>query len=161
MKRILLLTVIALTGLSIKAQDYDLGIGVRFGKTAGLSAKYFFQPEKAVEGILHRSYGGYLVTGLLEVQKPFHSNTLSITSLNWYWGIGGHAGYWSNSTQIANQNESFATAGVNGIFGLEYLFIGAPFAISADIMPFWSLNGNYRTSASSLDLGVTIKYVID
>lgn len=157
MKKILLLAIIALSGLSMKAQDYDLGIGVRLGKTNGLAAKYFFKPEKAIEGILHTSDGVYLITGLVEVQKPFHSNTLSITSLSWYWGIGGHAGYWSDT----NQNQSFPTAGVNGVFGLEYLFIGAPFAVSADIMPFWSLNKNYRKSASSLDMCFTIKYVID
>ena len=161
MKKILVLFALLLTGLIGKSQDYDLGIGLRGGVMAsGLSAKYFFQPEKAIEGVLTSKigdtrYDGFMLTGLLEIQKPFHARTLSLTSLSWYYGVGAHAGSFST----VGVNHSFVTAGVNALFGLEYLFIDLPISISADLMPIWSFNSDFYLD-NKLDLSLSIRYVI-
>lgn len=161
MKRILLLAVVLLSGLAIKAQDYNYSIGLRGGQSSGITGKYFFEPEKAIEGIISRRYLGNLVTALYEIQKPFHANTLSLTSLSWYYGAGAHIGNFPVNSGVANINEAFFTAGANAVLGLEYLFIGAPFTLSVDIMPFFSINPEFNAASSFLDMSLSVRYTFD
>ncbi len=159
--RYLLIILIFVGVSSLKSQDYENAFGVRFGQSWGLSFKHFLTPDKAFEGILSTRYQGYLLTGLFEIQKPFHEATLSKTSLSYYYGIGGHVGSFRANNGVGNVNEGFTTLGVNLIGGLEYQFISIPFNASLDLMPFWSLNSYYWQQARFLDLALTVRYIIN
>ena len=92
MKKIILTFTLALfiTALA-SAQDYDTGVGLRLGFSNGLTVKHFLSQRSAVEGLLSTRWHGFELTGLYEV----HDNAFDVDRLNWYFGGGGHIGFWN------------------------------------------------------------------
>jgi hypothetical protein len=99
-------------------QDYNTGIGLRAGFSNGLTVKHF--------------------TGLYEV----HNRAFQTERLNWYIGFGGHIGFWNGD--YANWGEtgtSYTVAGIDGILGMDYNFVEAPFNIGIDWKPAFNIIG--------------------
>lgn len=120
------------------AQDYSTSIGLRGGYSNGLTIKHFISKTTALEGILSSRWQGVEITGLYEIQAPFEENA----RLNWYYGFGGHLGFWNgNHTNWGNRETSYTVVGLDGIIGLEYNFTGIPFNISLDWKPTFNLFG--------------------
>ncbi len=185
MKRILLLTGIAvLAGLQgLQAQTdtktkaattdggqagYTSGIGVRFGVEGGISFKHFIKDDRAIEAILSTGfgYGGFRLTGLYEVHKPFPG----VEGLDWFFGGGAHigmysgryynyygSGYWDNNGNWRPYRSNYMTLGIDGIIGLEYQFEDLPFTAALDFKPFFDFVG--RGSRYG-DGALTIRYIL-
>jgi hypothetical protein len=126
--------------LSSYAQDYNTGIGVRGGYANGLTIKHFISSNSALEGIISSRWKGFQVTGLYEI----HDRAFNTDRLNWYYGFGGHVGFWDGSDTNENWGDpgkSYTVIGIDGILGLEYNFSEIPFNLSLDWKPAYNLSG--------------------
>ena len=135
MKKIFFLFIlIATISLNAKAQDYLTGIGIRGGTSNGLTVKHFIGTRSALEGLFATRWEGFNITGLYEL----HSNAFDTPRLNWYYGFGGHIGFWNGSHRYHDQT---SVIGIDGIIGIEYNFDVIPFNISLDWKPGINLIG--------------------
>jgi hypothetical protein len=137
MKKLMFILLIALFfGLKSNAQDYNTGIGLRGGFGTGLTIKHFLHGNKAVEGIFDSRWHGFSVTGLYEV----HTRAFDVDRLNFYYGIGGHIGFWDGQYYWNhNDDRNYTVIGIDGILGLEYNFKEIPFNIGVDWKPAFNL----------------------
>lgn len=125
-KALLTFVLVTLSGFcySVFAQDYKLGLGIRLSNASptlnnAITAKYFFTPSNAMEGIL--SFGTrFGIGGLYHVHQPF-----DYPGLKWYYGVGGYIGFESGDTYL----------GPTGAVGLDYKFEKIPLNLSLDWKP--------------------------
>jgi len=149
-KAYLILFLTALLSFHAVAQEYKTSLGLRAGWPYGLSIKHFMSRTNAVEGILASSWQGFVTTALLENEHP----TKSFPNLNWFWGVGGHIGFWDNNPHV---NTTGSVIGLDGIIGLEYTFDEIPLNLSVDILP--SLNIFGATGWGGIGSALSIRYV--
>ncbi|HAQ18010.1 MAG TPA: hypothetical protein DCR40_02105 [Prolixibacteraceae bacterium] len=139
MKKLMFILLIALLfGFESKAQDYYTGIGLRAGWGTGLTVKHFLGEKAAVEGILDSRWRGFSLTGLFEI----HNQAFEVDRLNWYYGFGGHIGFWNGkNVGWADNHDNYTVIGIDGILGLEYNFDFMPINLSIDWKPALNLVG--------------------
>lgn len=129
------------------AQVGSGGVGLRIGGlSSGISAKYFFRDDLAVEGILGTSFGrrGFQFTALFEQHMPI----TKIEGLYWFFGGGGHVGAYKGRYYYDRSNKHFqksydktlATVGIDGIIGLDYKIAELPLSVGVDFKPFLDAN---------------------
>jgi hypothetical protein len=155
--RLLLLTgLLIFSGISVAhgQKDYNTALGVRMGLTAGLTVKQFVSQRSAFEGIISSRWHGFLITGLYEI----HQNVFNNNRFNFYYGFGGHVGYWNvgryDHPWYKNSGQ-YTAFGVDGILGLEYSFPGVPINLSLDWKPMLNLV-NY-TGFWGDDVGLSVR----
>lgn len=150
MKKLFLL--LLLIGLSVEAQDYETAVGIRGPWGFGLSAKQALSNGHMIEGIVNFRYNSLQITGLYEVHKP-----LNVDGLYWYYGGGGHIGFWS-SGDFDGLESSGSVIGIDGVLGLDYTFRDVPLNISMDWKPVIHLigyNGFWGDAG-----GIGIRYIL-
>ena len=119
-------------------QDYNTGIGVRGGYFNGLTIKHFLGNKAAFEGIISSRWRGLQVTGLYEI----HNEAFNTSRLKWYYGVGGHIGFWDgNRTKWGDNGTNYTVIGIDGILGMEYSFNEIPFNLGIDWKPSLNLVG--------------------
>ena len=137
-KTIHLLVVLFFVSLAVKAQDYSTGIGVRGGFSNGLTVKHFISDNAALEGLLSTRWQGFHITGLYEI----HAQAFHTPRLNWYYGFGGHIGFWDGYAKHPWFKEgTYTILGIDGIIGIEYNIEPIPFNISLDWKPGFNIFG--------------------
>lgn len=121
-----LLVISSFSVASLHAQDYKLGLGIRFSTASptlsnSVSAKYFLNEKNAIDGLI--SFGGsrFGIGGLYEIHTPLNATP----GLKWYYGGGGYVGFQSHSTYV----------GPTGVIGLDYKFQNIPLNLSLDWKP--------------------------
>ncbi|MDO8929399.1 MAG: hypothetical protein Q7J86_10695 [Bacteroidota bacterium] len=135
---IFVLVIALLFAFETKAQDYNTGIGLRGGFASGLTVKHFLGQNKAIEGIFDTRWQGFSITGLYEI----HAQAFNTNRLNWYYGFGGHIGFWNGKHYRDVHNElNYTVVGIDGILGLEYNFEEIPINLSIDWKPAFDLFG--------------------
>jgi len=141
MKKLVIILFLALCVTSMtKAYDYRTGIGLRAGPYYGLTIKHFIGSKSALEGLLTR-WTGTDITILYEV----HNRAFDVNRLNWYYGLGGHIGFWEGShLHDGTAGKNYTIIGLDGILGLEYNISEAPINISIDWKPAFNLVGYSR-----------------
>lgn len=132
------LFVILLCG-SAAAQTYSQSIGIRGGTQQGITYKKFVSGNNALEGILGFRRNGFVFTGLYQI----HAGAFDVPRLNWFYGAGGHIGFFGADDHHVWDRDPFMTLGVDGIIGLEYHIQEIPFAISIDFKPYFNFIGNF------------------
>lgn len=140
MKKVFLAsTLFLLVVLSANAQDYNTGIGVRGGLSNGLTVKHFIESDRAIEGLLSSRWRGFNLTGLYEI----HAQAFDTPRLNWYYGFGGHIGFWDGYDDHPwfDDNDNYTVVGIDGIIGIEYNIEPIPFNISLDWKPGFNIIG--------------------
>lgn len=139
MKRILFTIFITISALAIiNAQDYKTGIGIRAGFSSGLTVKHFTSHKAAIEGLLKTRWQGFDVTGLYEI----HKQAFDVRYLNWYYGGGGHIGFYNgDNTNWGRDGYAYTVVGIDGILGIEYNFGDLPVNIGLDWKPVLNLIG--------------------
>ncbi len=154
-KLIFALTLFLATSVAVKAQDYSTGIGVRGGLSSGLTVKHFIGSNKAIEGLLSTRWRGFHITGLYEI----HARAFDTPRLNWYYGVGGHVGFWDDYDRHPwfDDDGSHTVVGVDGIIGIEYNIEPIPFNISLDWKPGINLIG-YRGFWAD-EVALSIRYI--
>ncbi len=139
MKRIVITCLIVFCLVSISyAQDYNTGVGLRAGFYSGLTVKHFIGTKSAFEGILATRWRGFEITGLLEI----HNQAFDAERLKWYFGFGGHIGFWNGDyAKWGTPGSKYTVLGIDGILGLEYSFTEIPVNISLDWKPTINIVG--------------------
>lgn len=136
----LVFAITALFALPVSAQ-YKTGVGLRLNEGYGLSVKHNMNIRKSVEGIMYARWGGFNLTGLYEV----HDRAFRTAGWRWYYGVGGHIGFWGNGKQHGNpwfnDEGSYTVLGADGIVGLEYTFRAIPLNLSLDWKPAMNIVG--------------------
>ena len=156
MKKLLLISAITLMYFNINAQDYTSAVGLRGGFARGLTYKHFISERVGLEGILMSRYRGINLTGLIE----FHNEAFKTDGLKWYWGLGGHLGYYNNDYySYYSTNGYTAIIGVDAILGIEYSLKDYPFYISLDWKPTYNLFGGYHFNGDSG--AISIRYLFE
>lgn len=172
MRKISLLVMLIVAGLLLgnkaSAQDqnqtptpapYQVAAGLKFGGYEdGISGKYFFNNNNAIEGVLGFRSHGVVVTGLYEI----HQTAFNVKELNFYYGAGAHLGgvgagnYRRYSGDDYQYHDSSVLFGLDGVIGLEYVIPQSPIAVSLDLNPRVEL-----ATGPFFDLspGLGIKYV--
>ncbi|MCB0619949.1 MAG: hypothetical protein KDC43_26035 [Saprospiraceae bacterium] len=138
--KILLIPALFLTlAFQAQAQDYNTGIGLRAGSSNGLTVKHFISSDAALEGLLALRWRGIHITGLYEVHRPLGRTA----GLNWYFGGGGHIGFWGGYKEHPwfDDDNNYTVIGIDGIIGLEYNFQEVPINLSLDWKPAFNLIG--------------------
>ena len=133
------------------ANPYKSAIGVKMYPGA-ISYKHFTKNNKAIEAIGYVTLDGFSASLL----KEFHNPIKDVNQLSWYYGYGGHLGIWSDEwkrTNIGTGNSNIAV-GFDGIIGLEYKFTDAPFNVSIDWQPSFSIIQSYFNNQG----GISIRY---
>lgn len=126
--------------IAINAQDYRTGIGFRGGLTNGLTVKHFLNEKNALEGLFATRWRGFEITGLFEI----HNQAFKVERLNWYYGFGGHIGFWNGNythKYWGVEGTSYTVIGIDGILGIEYNFKAVPINIGLDWKPALNLSG--------------------
>jgi hypothetical protein len=117
--------------------SYKTALGVKFWPGA-ITVKHFIADNKALEGLAYFWDHGFRFTGLYE----FHGNINGAPGLKWYAGPGFHMGTYSEGWYYHNNHDEYYynsgdfSVGLDGVFGLDYKFKGAPINMSLDIQPF-------------------------
>jgi len=138
-KYLLVITLIFSMSAITVAQDYQTAGGVRGGLYNGLTIKHFLGSKSAAEGILTTRWQGFNITGLYELHSM---NAFDVSRLNWYYGIGGHIGFWNGAyTPFLSTSDNYTVIGVDAILGLEYNFEEIPINVSVDWKPALNLIG--------------------
>lgn len=140
MKKLILTLILALFILiSVDAQDYNTGIGFRGGLTNGLTIKHFLGETGAIEGLFASRWRGLEITGLYEI----HNQAFEVERLNWYYGFGGHIGFWNGdyTSGWGDSGVSYTVVGIDGILGIEYNFREVPINLGLDWKPSFNILG--------------------
>ena len=153
-KLLLAIVLMAIFTSKLSAQEYNLAVGLRLGYDSGISARYFFMPHNAVEGILSFSPNAFKITGLYQFQMPF----LSVDNLDWFVGIGAHIGSVTRYFQQRKNLDHAFLFGADLIGGIEYVFPTAPFAISLDWKPSFSFTNTHANDFWFYGFGLSIRY---
>ena len=140
-----------------QAQEYSTGIGFRGGAASGLTVKHFIKSDAAIEGILSTSfkYRGTVITVLYEK----HAQAFKANGLQWYYGLGGHVGFYNGYEYYdrghKHYNDNVVGVGIDGILGLEYYIRDIPFTIGADVKPYF----NIPRGGGFWDTALHVRYV--
>jgi len=141
-----------------QSSGYSTGIGFRGGAASGLTVKHFIKNDAAIEGILSTSfrYRGTAITVLYEK----HAQAFDARGLQWYYGLGGHIGFYEGRYYYDRHHdhwdrENVVGVGIDGILGLEYYIRDIPFTIGADIKPYI----NIPRGGGFWDTALHVRYV--
>lgn len=155
MRKIIFALVFMLFGtvLSVQAQDYNTGIGIRGGTFNGLTIKHFLTESTAVEGVLTTRWNGWMISGTWEK----HQTAFDVKNLKWFYGLGGQVGFWNDNATWGDPNHgNYSVLGVHGALGLEYTFSELPFSVGADWKPMLNISG-YNGFWGDV-VGITFRY---
>ncbi len=138
MKRLILILGFVFLGVFAVNAQYNAAIGIRGGLSSGITYKNVMGGS-AFEVIAATRYRGLNLTLLFERQN----NINEVPGLYWFYGAGGHVGFW----QVSRYNPWFETdgdyivVGVDAIIGLEYVFDVVPISLSIDWKPAFNIVG--------------------
>ncbi|MCW3091526.1 MAG: hypothetical protein JWP81_2595 [Ferruginibacter sp.] len=138
---------------SFHSSDYVTAVGVKVYPGSGGAAvtlKHFLNKGIALEALGYAWERGARATGLLE----FHWDITGAPGLKWYVGPGVHVGFYNDKyyNDIRDNRGSYASAGLDGVIGLDYKFNKIPLNISADWQPSFDF-GNERYHGFGGDFG--------
>ncbi|MEM7371275.1 MAG: hypothetical protein AAF587_21850 [Bacteroidota bacterium] len=159
---LLTLVLIILLGGGINpasAQNYGTAIGLRMGYSVGLTVKGHLDAEKAIEGLLYFRSRGLGLTILYEK----HADAFGSSDLQWFYGVGGHFGYWNKDRNLnapVFTEETDVIGGVDGILGIEYTIREIPFCISLDYKPLLNLFGTGEVPRFGHGGALSIRYLL-
>jgi hypothetical protein len=142
--------------------EYKNALGLRAGRTAGITYKHFFNTGNAFEAILGLWPNAFGLTGLY--QK--HAAT-GLDGLKFYYGGGGHftretGRYYYRHYGLRGDEYNYRygknglAVGIDGIVGIDWKIGVIPLALSLDLKPFLEVS-NYGIIYTAIDAGLGIK----
>jgi hypothetical protein len=162
MKRLLLISVLLMISYLVYSQEYKYAAGIRAGYTGGVEFRVYTDDLNSYKFLLGARGNG----AVFHAMKEFHRLDLfSFTDqLNFVYGAGVHLGYERWNQQYYNYYSSYYVtrtafiAGIDGLAGLEYIFLKAPVSIGLEVKPYFDLFGREIFDLELFDFAFTIKY---
>jgi hypothetical protein len=126
MKKLILISFIALFSAGVFAQDSGLGLGIVFGEPTGLSAKLWTSERTALDAAVAWSFAGL---GWLHIHADFLIHNYDLISVSKgklpvYFGLGAFVGFSSD-----------LSLGARIPVGLAYQFEDAPLDVFVELVP--------------------------
>jgi len=138
--------------IDAKAQ---VAAGFRFGLPQGINVKYYYAPDRAVEGTLDLS----LTLRTLAPRQLFitHSWHKFFPNPDWvfYYGLGGYAYMRGYGFGVRDEVREEFDYGVQGLAGVEYNIPTTYFQVSADVNGLVSVN----RYPARLGLSIGVRYL--
>lgn len=157
MKKSILFTAFCCMTLLGMSQGYKTAIGLKGGYPyfGSLDLKHNFG----------KAYGEFRLGGGSHnffIQGLYEKNAELSDGVEWYWGVGGHLGFWNysyNTGYIHNgiYYDSGANGGIDGLVGLEYTFTDFPLNLALDAGPTVFL---FPYVATSFTVNVAARFAI-
>ena len=131
LKYLLFAVALCALGSTATAQDYRSAVGLRFGYPLSVSYKTFLTETNAVEAYV--GFRGYGSASWFSINAAYqiHNDIESVEGLQWYYGGGAGAQFWSYDFDDA----SSTTFSLAGYLGLQYTFVDAPVSLTVDWVP--------------------------
>jgi hypothetical protein len=126
MKKLILISFVALFSAGVFAQDSGLGLGIVFGEPTGLSAKLWTSERTALDAAVAWSFAGL---GWLHIHADFLIHNYDLISVSKgklpvYFGLGAFVGFSSD-----------LSLGARIPVGLAYQFEDAPLDVFVELVP--------------------------
>ncbi|WP_310381312.1 hypothetical protein [Flavobacterium sp.] len=158
MKKIIL-SAILLTGLAFTTQAQDISknaLGLRLGDSDGFGGELSYQRGLSDNNRLELDLGwrnskntdAFKLTGIYQWVWNIDGG------FNWYAGVGGGIGSWSNND--LNNDGTFVFAA--GDVGIEYNFSEAPIMLSLDARPEFGFSDYNDDLGFDIALGIRYKF---
>jgi hypothetical protein len=162
MKQLLFILTFASFNIVAFSQEFKQAVGIRAGYTGGVEYRIYTDDENSYKFLLGSRERGVLA----HVMKEFHRYGLFTFTdqLNVVFGAGIHAGYERWDQQYYNYNTSYYTtktafiAGLDGLAGLEYMFLEVPLSVGLEVKPYFDLFGREMFDLQLFDFAFTVKY---
>jgi hypothetical protein len=138
--------------ISLVAQDYSSGIGLRLGLYSGLTYSKKMGDVKQLEIIAGTRRSGFRGTALLKWVKPLGD----IDGMHWCYGIGGHIGFFNFESAGAIINNT--NIGADGVLGIEYYIPNSRFSVGADYKLGFDLVSKFSRHAWLDEPGINVKF---
>ncbi|SFE88171.1 hypothetical protein SAMN05518672_111151 [Chitinophaga sp. CF118] len=142
--------------------NYSTAIGVRVNPyLVGFTVKHFITGPHAIEGLVTSNVSrnrNATITGLYE----YNWNVFGKSEFVMYAGGGAHVGFYDRydydyDNYYRHGDGTYATAGLDGIFGLEYTFRKIPLVVSADLKPYFNFSGGTHHMGEEIG-GISARY---
>jgi hypothetical protein len=144
------------TASGVSSQENQTAIGLRIAAGGLITAKYHFDDQYALEGILTTRWNGASLHALLERYQKNEQTQ----NLYWYYGGGLHLGLHGRNNVInpeeGSNDKVYINLGIDLIGGLEYRLPKAPFVIAADYMPSFYFTGNRWLVPEGIGLSIRV-----
>jgi len=162
MKRLLFITALILSNFFAISQEFKQAVGIRAGYTGGIEYRIFTDDLNSYKFLVGSRERGLLVHAL----KEWHRYDLFTFTdqLTFVYGAGVHAGYERWDQQHYNYNSSYYVshtafiAGLDGLAGLEYMFLKVPISVGLEVKPYFDLFGREMFDFQLFDFALTAKY---
>lgn len=142
-------------GQAQRVIDYQTSAGLRLSPFYGVSIKHFFEGSNAVEGLLHSSWNAVKLTGLYERHQPAFDEP----GLQFYYGGGGHLGFFGEHYGRFDKYNTGALLGIDGIVGLEYTVQDREIPLNASVDWKPVLNFSPFTGFYGAEVALTVRYI--
>ena len=162
MKHFLLILTLAGFNVFAFSQEFKQAIGIRAGFTGGIEYRIYTDEENSYKFLLGSRERGLVAHAL----KEFHRYDLFAFTdqLNVVFGAGLHVGYERWDQQYYNYNTSYYVtrtafiAGLDGLAGLEYMFLEVPLSVGLEVKPYFDFLGHETFDFELFDFAFTLKY---
>ena len=112
-----------------------------------------------LEFLLASRWRGIELTVLYEI----HNQAFNTERLKWYFGFGGHVGFWNGDHTNkfwGDPGKNYTVVGIDVILGLEYSFMEAPINLGIDWKPAFNFIGysGFWADGGALSVRYIFKY---
>jgi hypothetical protein len=147
-------------GQSLKAQDYNSAIGLRFGYPIAISYKTFLSESNALEAYAgYRGFVGYSwinVGALYQIHKPLSG----VDGLQWYFGGGAGVQLYNYRNDFNFGDSGSFGIGLSGNLGLDYKFANSPINVSLDWVPTIFIGNGFLGGFGGAYGGLAVRYTL-
>jgi hypothetical protein len=162
MKRLLLISAFAILSCYAFSQDFRQAVGIRAGYTGGIEYRIYADELNSYKFLLGSRDRGLIAHAM----KEWHRRDLFTFTdqLTFVYGAGLHVGYERWDQQYYNYNTSYYVtrtafiAGLDGLAGLEYMFISVPLSVGFEVKPYFDFFGREMFDIELFDFALTLKY---
>ena len=162
MKGLILLLALFILGNVLYAQEFKQAVGIRAGYTGGFDFRFHYDELNSYRILLGWRDRGAQLYALKEFHRP---DLFTFTDrLNFVYGFGIHAGYERWDQRYYHYNSSYYVTrtsfvvGLDGLAGLEYMFVTVPVSIGIEVKPYFDFFGKQFFDVQPFDFAFTAKY---
>ncbi len=162
MKRLLLISAFTILTCHAFSQDFRQAVGIRAGFTGGVEYRIYTDELNSYKFLLGSRDRGLIAHAM----KEWHRLDLFTFTdqLNFVYGAGLNVGYERWDQQYYNYNTSYYVtrtafiAGLDGLAGLEYMFLEVPLSVGFEVKPYFDFFGREMFDFELFDFALTVKY---